>query len=195
MQLLNKIKELKKSNIRETIDKRILEFKQKRNQKELFKELCFCLMTANFRADKSIMIQKEINDGFLTLTETQLAKRLKELGYRFPNTRAKYIYEARRHIGKLPGTRDWLYENIKGLGMKESSHYLRNVGHDDYAIIDFHIVDVLTENGIITKPKNLNPKTYLQIENELKKIGEKTRLTQAELDLYLWYMETGKILK
>lgn len=195
MQLIKKINELKKSQVKETVDTRIKEFKQKKTRKEIFKELCFCLMTANFRADKSIMIQKEINDGFLTFTEKALAKKLKELGHRFPNTRAKYIVEARKHIQKLPGTREWLFENVKGLGMKESSHFLRNIGQDNYAIIDFHIIDVLTENGIIDKQKTLNKKIYLEIEEKLKKLGQKTGLTQAELDFYLWYMETGKVLK
>jgi len=30
------------------------------------------------------------------MTEKQIAKKLKDLGHRFPNTRAKYIVEARK---------------------------------------------------------------------------------------------------
>jgi N-glycosylase/DNA lyase len=36
---------------------------------------------------------------------------------------------------------------------------------------------------------------YLEIENFLMKIAKKLNLSLAELDLYLWYIETGKILK
>ena len=35
--------------------------------------------------------------GFLTLSEEDLAKKLSALGHRFPNTRAKYIFEAREY--------------------------------------------------------------------------------------------------
>ena len=91
--------------------------------------------------------------------------------------------------------REWIVKNIKGLGLKESSHFLRNIGFDDYAIIDFHIVDLLVKYNIIQRPKSLTKKKYLEIEETLRKIAEKTNLTLAELDLYLWYMETGKILK
>ena len=91
--------------------------------------------------------------------------------------------------------RDWIVKNVKGLGYKEASHFLRNIGFDDFAIIDFHIVDLLADYNLIKKPKNLNRKKYLEIEKILRKISRKTGLTLAELDLYLWYLETGKILK
>ena len=91
--------------------------------------------------------------------------------------------------------REWLVNNIKGIGYKEASHFLRNIGFDDYAIIDFHIIDILTRYKIIEKPKYLSKKKYLEIEEILRKIAKQTNLTLAELDLYLWYMETGKILK
>jgi len=84
---------------------------------------------------------------------------------------------------------------VKGIGYKESSHFLRNVGFDDYAIIDFHIIDLLVKYQLIKRPKTITKNKYLEIEKILKKIAEKTNLTLAELDLYLWYMETGKILK
>ena len=85
--------------------------------------------------------------------------------------------------------------NIKGLGYKESSHFLRNIGYDDYAIIDSHILDLLKRNNLVTPPKTLTRKKYLEIEAILRAIATRTDLTLAELDMYLWYMETGKILK
>ena len=50
-------------------------------------------------------------------------------------------------------------------------------------------------NKIIKKPKKLDKKVYLEIEKKLKEIAKKTKTNLAELDLYLWYMETGKVLK
>ena len=195
--LLDRVRELNKAKVKEIVNERIREFKSlgKKSKKEIFKELCFCILTANYSAAGGIRIQREIGDDFLTLTEKQLAKRLKELGHRFPNTRARYIIEARKKLSGLKLDRDWLVKNIRGLGMKESSHFLRNIGFDDFAIIDFHIIDILERSGLIKRPKTLTKKRYLEIEEVLRKLAKKLNLTLAELDLYLWYLETGKILK
>src|SRR3989344_2883919 len=207
--LIKSIENLKKSEIKEIIDSRIKEFSElgKSSINEIFKELCFCLLTANFSAQGGIKIQKEINNGFLTLSEIDLAKKLSELGHRFPNARAKYIFLAREKINGLKKIlesdesnlkkREEIVKNIKGLGMKEASHFLRNIGYKNLAIIDFHIVDLLVKHNLIvkSKSKSLNVKKYLEIENLLKEIAQKTNLSLGELDLYLWYQETGKILK
>ena len=179
----------------------------KKNSNELFKELCFCFMTANFSARGGIKIQNAVADGFLHLSEEELAKKLQELGHRFPNARAKFVILARPHKDNLKETlqnlkdeikmREWIAENIKGIGMKEASHFLRNIGYKNLAIIDFHIIDLLAKHNLIEKPKNksLSSKKYVEIENVLKKISEKTNLSLGELDLYLWFLETGKVLK
>jgi len=91
--------------------------------------------------------------------------------------------------------REWLVESVKGLGYKEASHFLRNIGYDDYAIVDFHIVDLLVRHNLIKKPKTLSRVKYLEIEEILRKIAKKSGLTLAELDLYLWFLETNKVLK
>ena len=49
--------------------------------------------------------------------------------------------------------------------------------------------------NIINKPKTITKNKYLEIEEKLIDLAKKTNLTLAELDLYLWYTETGKILK
>jgi|TARA_B100001971_G_C18156987_1_gene519132 N-glycosylase/DNA lyase len=204
--LIKIVENLKKSSVKEIVNKRMNEFEKlgKKDSNEIFKELCFCLLTANFSAEGGIRIQNEINDNFLFLSKIKLAKKLSELGHRFPNVRAKYIIEARKfkdNIKEILNSlkdeekREWLVKNIKGLGLKESSHFLRNIGYKDIAIIDFHIIDLLVKNKIIEKPKTITPKKYLEIEKILKKIAEKTNTNLGELDLYLWYEETGKVLK
>jgi len=197
MKLINQIKKLKESEIKKLVDRRIKEFKSfdKESKRGIFKEFCFCILTANFNAERSIKIQEEIADGFLTLSRKQLARKLKKLGHRFPNTRAGYIVEARKKLPGLRLTRDWLVKNIKGLGMKEASHFLRNIGFDNFAIIDFHIIDILEKNGLIERPKTLTEKRYFEIEDILKKIAKKAEMPVSELDLYLWYLETGMVLK
>ena len=204
--LINKIDSLKNSEIGDLVNNRIKEFKNlnKKSDDVLFKELCFCILTANFNAEKSIKIQDEIGDCFLTNSKEELAKKLKDKGHRFPNTRARYISDSlkckeflKKNVESLKGEelREWIVNNVKGLGYKESSHFLRNIGFDDFAIIDFHIVDILERYNLIEKPKSITRKKYLEIEDLLEEIAKKSGLSLAELDLYLWYMETGKILK
>ncbi|RLI42049.1 N-glycosylase [Candidatus Bathyarchaeota archaeon] len=205
--LLESIENLKNSEVKNLVDTRIREFKENsaKSNGEIFIELCFCILTANFNAEKAIKIQTEIGKDFLTLSESQLAEKLKRLGHRYPNTRAKYIVKARKYKDSLKNVissfnvedelREWLVKNIKGIGYKEASHFLRNIGYTNFAIVDFHITDLLARYKLLEKPKTLTKKEYLKIENLLREIAEKSNLNLAELDLYLWYMETGKILK
>jgi N-glycosylase/DNA lyase len=193
-----------KAEVGEIVGARIKEFESQKSDDQLFSELCFCILTANFDAEKSIAIQREIGDGFLNLPEGDLAGKLKRLGHRFPNARASYIVEARGVtplsgvIGSIEGDmelRDWLVEHVRGVGYKEASHFLRNIGRKDLAILDFHIIDLLSREGIIKRPKSLTKRSYLEIEDLLRRVGEKLGLDLAELDHYLWFMETGKVLK
>ena len=70
------------------------------------------------------------------------------------------------------------------------------MGYTDYAIVDRHILNVLLDNKVIKeKPLSLNKKVYLEIEGKLALIGKKLKMNQAKLDLYLWYIKTGKVLK
>ena len=192
MKLLKSIENLKKSEIKNLVDKRIKQFSK---NNDLFKELCFCILTANSTAERCIDVQNKVGNGFLTLDKNKLQKTLKKYGARFHAKRAGYIVEARKYKNKLKKDREWLVENIKGIGYKEASHFLRNTGSKNKAIIDFHIIDVLEKNKLIRRPKILNRNNYLEIENKLKQLAKKANLNLAELDLYLWYQETGKILK
>ncbi|MFW9901650.1 MAG: N-glycosylase/DNA lyase [Candidatus Thorarchaeota archaeon] len=206
-ELFSKIQMLKTSEVKKFIDERLLEFAEIKNEPMnlIFKELCFCIMTANCSATKCIEIHENIRDGFLILNETELAEKFKDFGYRFPNIRSKYIFQARDKMSDLDAViksgnkcndlREWIVKNIKGIGYKEASHFLRNIGYIDYAIIDFHIIDVLVKYNYIQKPKSLTKTKYLEIENVLKNLANNLNLNLAELDLYLWYLETGKILK
>ena len=204
--LVKAIDKLRESNVKNVVEAKLKEFKRvgTKSTKEIYKELCFCTLTANFDAAKSIVIQEKVCNGFIDLPEKQLEKKLRSLGYRYPN-RAAYITDSRKHYPKLKRTigsfddefilRGWLAKNIKGLGFKEASHFMRNIGFENVAIIDFHIVDILVDNKFIERPKTMTKKRYLEIEQILKKIADKLKMSLAELDLYLWFLETGKVLK
>jgi len=206
-ELIRLIEDLKRSEVSLLIGERISEFKRlgRGSSREIFKELCYCILCANYSAERSMRIQREIDDGFLTLPPSQLIRRLREMGHRFPKTRASYIVAARKYCDSIKDViaslkdpreiREWLVRNIRGVGLKEASHFLRNIGYSDLTIIDFHILNLLDRYGLIEKPKTMTKSRYLRIEDELRRLSRDVDLNLAELDLYLWYIETGKILK
>lgn len=210
MSLQKEVIELRNSDIKNTIDRRLKEFENlgKNDSAEWFSELCFCLLTANSKAETALKIQSELGPKeFCSSTHTDIRDCIIKHKHRFHNNKSRFIMDAREHkdikekIKELadrsqPNAREWLVKNIKGLGYKEASHFLRNVGYKDLAILDRHILNLFVENKIIKeKPASLNRNTYLEIEQKFLKLADKLKMSAAELDLYLWYMKTGKILK
>lgn len=208
-QLKRKIRDLKGSKAHEEIKNRVKEFKELHRQGngEWFDELCFCILTANSSAEKGIEIQdymKERN-GFKKYQEEKISEVLEDMGYRFYNRRAEYIALAREHKKDLKDKltslkdsfekREWLVDNVKGIGYKEGSHFLRNVGHLDLSILDRHILRRLEKHSLIEIPKTLTRKRYLNIEKKFFELSEEVEIPPGELDLYLWYMEKGEVKK
>ena len=205
--LIRSIEQLKKTNINGTIKERVRQFENKRTQsiEENFKDLCFCIMTANCSAEKCLEIYETIDDGFLYLSEEELSLKFRELGYRFPKKRAEYIIEARNSMDILETLlssnleakllREQLVRHFRGIGYKEGSHFLRNIGFKNLAIIDFHVIDLLVKYNLISRPNTLTRNRYMEIEEICEKIAAELNLTLAELDFYFLYLEIKKILR
>jgi len=207
MNLINQINKLRKNEIKQVMKKRLQEFESFKNKKnnDWFSELCFCILTANSRAKTAINIQNELKSGgFINKNKKELSQTIKNNKHRFHNNKAKYIICSREHMDikdKLKNfsefnAREWLVKSIKGLGYKEASHFLRNTGAKNLAILDRHILNLMIENNLINeKPKILNKKNYLEIERKFNELAEQLNMNPAELDLYMWYMKTGEVLK
>lgn len=184
------------------IRKRLKNFRKPKSNKGLFNELVFCILVANTNLEKTYFIWEKLKNKFYKLSLKELRKKLKKSGYRFYNKRAEYIYEAKCKIKELNKIlklkdekyiRDWLAKNIKGLGYKEASHFLRNLGYKNFAILDRHILRFLYKNKIIKEiPKTLTRKKYIEIEEKLRKIANKNKLNLAELDFLIFYIQTSK---
>jgi len=211
MSLINNIRNLRNSELSRTIDKRLKEFESFKNKstKEWFSELCFCILTANSKAVTGLKIQNELKaKGFCEYPHDLIREIIKKNKHRFHNNKAKYIVSARDHIdikkkiirlvkekGEIKA-REWIADNIKGLGYKEASHFLRNVGYKNLSILDRHILNLMKENNFIKEiPKPITRKKYLEIEKIFKEIANTLKMSCAELDLYMWYMKTGEVLK
>jgi N-glycosylase/DNA lyase len=199
VELVRKIKAVKKK-VGKQVEEKLREFEGniRLTPEEKFLELCFCILVANMSLEKTLEVWKNIGKGFLSLSEDRLKEKLKELGYRFYN-RAEYIVADRKFIKDLDAAvasknpREWLVKNVKGIGWKEASHFLRNLGFKDFAILDRHVLKILVENKIIAKPKALTKTFYLETEEKLRKVAKKLGISLAELDLYLFYLDAGKV--
>jgi len=133
--------------------------------------------------------------------------------HRYPAARPGYIVTTREYLQEDCGMclrerlesftdplarRDWLARErrIKGLGYKEASHFLRNVGFSGYAILDKHILRSLAELGVIESPQPPATRSrYLSTEEHLRQFALDAGIDFDELDLVLWSMKTGEILK
>ena len=204
--LLSGIKKLQKTKVKQKVNKRVREFGsfKRKNTKQWFSELCFCILTANSKAHTALKIQDDLGvKGFCDCASGDVKKCIVKHKHRFHNNKTKFIVEARKHIDiknklkKLDDyeAREWIVKNIKGIGYKEASHFLRNVGYKRLAIVDRHILNLMAENKIIKKPKSLTRGKYLEIEVKFNKLAKKLKMNSAELDLYMWFMKTGEVLK
>jgi len=84
---------------------------------------------------------------------------------------------------------------VEGFGLKEASHFLRNIGFEDVAIVDRHIFRYLKEKGLLPDYKTITRRIYLEAERKLEEICQELGMSQGELDLYIFYHKTGKVLK
>ncbi len=207
-EFIAQIHALKVSDVGWKVNQRLSEFSAFKNKDadEWFSELCFCILTANSKARTAMVIQNELGyAGFSTYSREALSESIRKNKHRFHNNKAEFIVSARAHLGindkirpflTSADARKWLVENIRGLGYKEASHFLRNVGYFDLAVLDRHILNLMVENGVLDeKPKTLSPKKYLEIEREFRAMAKMLSMSCAELDLYMWSMKGGDVLK
>ncbi len=160
-------------------------------------ELAFCISTANSSALAGIRFQKALESLDVSkLSPKEFEELMRSAGVRFARRKAEYVFEALRNFDyvdralKLKSTeaRRVLVKNVRGLGYKEASHFLRNLGRRDVAIIDRHVLRWLGEEKV-------TPKNYERLERKLKKIAKEMGMDLAELDLRIWFEMTGRVLK
>jgi len=200
---------------RQDIRLRLNEFKKiwkKGTKKEIFAELVFCILTpqANGKACWSAVENMKRKGVLFTGDRSQIIKELSSA--RFIQKKSAYIVEAREKflcdnrvslksviskIGDGYEAREWLVQNVKGIGYKEASHFLRNIGFEqNLAILDRHIVRNLQFVGVIKEiPGSLSKGRYFDIEKRMMEFSKAIQIPMSHLDLVMWYKETGEIFK
>jgi N-glycosylase/DNA lyase len=176
---------------------------------QYFYELLFCILTPQSAAKNAEAVITELMENKFFETGFDPLPFLRDPKHyiRFHNVKSKrllYIREIyhelypllileRKDILQL---RQKIMMLIPGLGLKESSHFLRNIGVHGLAILDRHILKHLKELKIIGRiPTSLTPKRYFSIEKKWLAYAKKIGISMDELDLLFWSMETGEIRK
>ncbi len=187
-------------------------FRQKSNDEEIFRELAFCIFTPQSKAKSCWASIQKLDEQDLLFKGSAEQIRQELHCVRFHNKKAEYLVRARDLFLKngelslkpllnsypdIRECREWLVQNLTGLGYKEASHFLRNIGFGEkIAILDRHILRNLQLLGVIPEvPESLNRTKYLGIEEKMAECAAKIVIPLSHLDLLLWYKETGVIFK
>ncbi len=201
---------------RAAIRARLAEFEAIRREgddERLFEELVYCIFTAGASARMGLNAIEKVRPHLLKAGHPRLNRLL--LGaHRYPRARSGYVVHTRSYLRRDCGLRlrerlesfgndadarrDFFASNpgVKGIGYKEASHYLRNIGYRGYAILDKHILRALHECGVIDSPDPLATKIkYHAVEEQMRKFAGEIKINFDELDLLLWSNKTGEILK
>ena len=209
--LIKKIYSIKKNEILS----RLKEFENiwsDKNDEEIFTELAFCILTPQSKAKSCWDTIVKLRDQNLLLKGN--SEQIKQVlnCVRFKNKKAQYLVKARKlfmNDGRISikpllskfddiyECREWLVKNIDGLGYKEASHFLRNIGlGEKIAILDRHILRNLNKLGIIEEvPGSISRAKYMQIEKNMIEFSKKIDIPLSHIDLLFWYKETGEIFK
>ncbi len=167
----------------------------------VFGELIFCLMTPQARAKSCREVVNELKGrhALFAAPKEELQRKMKNV--RFSERKLEYILKAREmwveikdKINEVKNPlelRGWLAENVLGFGLKESTHFLRNIGmgFGSLAIIDVHVQNFLKDLGVYDG-KNLNKNLYLELEKRFLELAKESGIPSHEFDIAVWLYQS-----
>ena len=173
-------------------------FQVDKTYEQIFYDLCFAIMAPqttykNNRKASQGLWKANFYKKDISLEELQEIVKPS----RFFRNKARFLSEAKAKFQDIlecvndetssQEKRDFLVKHVNGLGMKAASHFLRNMGHTDLALIDTHVLKFLSDKI----PKN--KKEYVKMEKKLFTISNEIGTNIAELDAIIWkhYSDTS----
>lgn len=204
------------NEIKPEIQKRLQDFRDVWNNgkdREIFIEIAFCVLTPQSKAVNAWSAINKLIDTKLLFEgkAEEIAEYLNVV--RFKNTKAENLVRLREIMTNDKGEfitkqlfasmndsferREWIVKNVRGMGWKEASHFLRNVGFgEELAILDRHILRNMERLDVIESiPKTITGKNYVEMEAKLREYVKTIDIPMDEMDLLLWYKEAGEIFK
>ncbi|MDR1902664.1 MAG: hypothetical protein LBQ88_10325 [Treponema sp.] len=181
---------------------------------EIFGELCYCLCTPREKArnalDAVLRLRKEnlltrgtsdeikpvLKESGIALYPQKAENIIKNRGLFFPHTRQKITDQFLCYDDIFRSRKELAY-SVSGIGFKEASHFLRNIGFGGRTcILDTHIINQLVQNGLLPKkPKSLTEKKYLEIEQTMIQFAAQEHIPVDVLDMVFMFKENPNITK
>jgi N-glycosylase/DNA lyase len=193
--------------LRPTIQARLEEFARV-PPSQYFYELCFCLCTPQSKAEHAYAVVAQLQERDFERVGFDPTPLLAHKAHyiRFHNTKARRLLAVRQQWQQIASVltsrtssqaqRDWLAEHINGFGLKEASHFLRNIGHRNLPILDRHTLKHLLRCGVFTELPNVGTRArYLDAADGFTRFAAHICIPLDELDLLFWAMEAGLVLK
>lgn len=193
---------------RDEIRRRLADFAAVKPE-DRFYELCFCLLTPQssaLHADAAVRALKSVD---YQSVEQDVLHILRDPAFyiRFHNVKHRRLALAREtwaDIGvvidrmdlDVRERRDLLASTVNGFGLKEASHFLRNIGVRGLAIIDRHLLTNLVRCGVYESiPPLHSARAYRHVEDRYTDFCEVIGIDMDEVDLLFWCAQTGHIFK
>lgn len=178
-------------------------------EQDWFYEACYCILTPQSKAIHAEIVVRKLMDANFEIKEFDPLPLLRnpEQYIRFHNQKTTNLLLLKEQFPAIKATilefraeplklRDILTDSIRGFGMKESAHFMRNIGIFGPTILDRHILKHLFACGIqAAKHPPTNKAHYLNIEQAWLRYCKKVNIDMESMDLLFWSMETGFILK
>ena len=177
-------------------------------ESKYFYELCYCILTPQSKAENAFRVQNYLEEIDFQHNLSDISQVLNNAFYRirFHNTKAKrLILVADKfpdileclHSAASPQEKRIIIKNtVNGIGMKESSHFLRNIGYRGLGILDRHILKFLVKEGVFDAVPNVSTvASYLKAENIYLQFATEIGIPVDELDILIWSSGSGQILK
>jgi N-glycosylase/DNA lyase len=184
-------------------------FTEERRPEEIWKQKVFCLLSSQVDAKKSAVIADRIVRSIPFFDNTLTISKVEEecyrfltsgVGYRFPKIRARQIslcwfpflqikdeyQDYVRSFGSEMKARNQIIETFPGIGLKQASMFLRNIGASkNLAVIDIHMLFYLKAcHG--WECDQLTPKRYLLAEGIFKDDASRYGLELNVFDVIVW---------
>lgn len=175
---------------------------------EFFYELCYCICTPQSKATNAYEVVAKLKENDFQNKHFNPVDILSNPKYyiRFHNNKSKFLVDLSKQYNNIltqlesPAPtidkRNYIAQNVCGIGYKEASHFMRNIGYTGVAILDRHTLKHLCKLELIDSSKFPNSKNhYCRIESLWLDFAKKISVSIEEQDLLFWSLETGHILK
>ncbi|ESY51391.1 hypothetical protein X745_23285 [Mesorhizobium sp. LNJC374B00] len=179
------------------------------DQRYVERTLITCILSSTWTYEKAIdaadifLAEFREGDRSSSLPDEETIESLlrsRRIRHRFPKSKARQLKASLSTIDRMQESavgffdkfaserlaRDFVSTNFSGLGYKQSSMFLRDIGvARELAVIDIHIIWFL-ENVESMTVSNLSKKNYLLLEDYLRAFSEKIGISINALDRLIW---------